>query len=84
MVVPRAHVVDAISQPIITGAMFAYGAQYLRDTWKFHGHGWNMTTNIGPDAGQTAPHLHVHLVPREAGDDFCMPWRCHERGEVKR
>lgn len=75
MVVPRAHVVDAIAQPVITGAMFTYGAQYLQSSWTSV-HDWHMAVNIGSDAGQTAPHLHVHLWPREAGDRLCMPWDC--------
>ena len=30
--------------------------------------GWNLGVNIGPSAGQTVPHLHVHLIPRYDGD----------------
>jgi len=34
-----------------------------------HGIEDNIGVNDGPAAGQTVPHLHVHLIPRYAGDD---------------
>jgi diadenosine tetraphosphate (Ap4A) HIT family hydrolase len=30
--------------------------------------GYNIGVNDGPAAGQTVPHLHMHLIPRYAGD----------------
>lgn len=30
--------------------------------------GYNVGINDGPAAGQTVPHLHVHLIPRYEGD----------------
>lgn len=30
--------------------------------------GWNIGVNVGSAAGQTVPHLHVHLIPRWHGD----------------
>jgi diadenosine tetraphosphate (Ap4A) HIT family hydrolase len=30
--------------------------------------GWNIGINDGPAGGQTIPHLHIHLIPRYAGD----------------
>ncbi|MCY3006965.1 MAG: DEAD/DEAH box helicase family protein [Planctomycetota bacterium] len=31
-------------------------------------HGYNIGINVGTAAGQTVPHLHVHLIPRYSGD----------------
>jgi diadenosine tetraphosphate (Ap4A) HIT family hydrolase len=30
--------------------------------------GYNIGVNVGEAAGQTIPHVHVHLIPRYAGD----------------
>jgi diadenosine tetraphosphate (Ap4A) HIT family hydrolase len=35
---------------------------------EFNPGGFNIGINDGPIAGQTVPHLHVHLVPRFEGD----------------
>ncbi len=40
--------------------------QQLRD--EFHPDGFNLGINEGAAAGQTVFHLHVHVIPRYAGD----------------
>lgn len=40
--------------------------------------GYNIGINDGSAAGQTVPHLHIHLIPRYAGDAE------DPRGEVQR
>lgn len=35
---------------------------------EFHPDGYNIGLNDGPAAGQTVPHLHLHLIPRFKGD----------------
>ena len=35
---------------------------------KHHPDAFNLGINDGPGAGQTVPHLHVHLIPRYPGD----------------
>jgi len=32
------------------------------------GQDFNIGVNEGPDAGQTIPHAHLHVIPRRAGD----------------
>ena len=35
---------------------------------EFHPDGFNIGINDGPSAGQTVPHLHMHLIPRFTND----------------
>ena len=35
---------------------------------QFHPAGYNIGINDGAAAGQTVPHLHIHLIPRYPGD----------------
>ena len=35
---------------------------------EFHPDGFNLGINDGPAAGQTVPHVHLHAIPRYAGD----------------
>jgi diadenosine tetraphosphate (Ap4A) HIT family hydrolase len=35
---------------------------------EFHPDGYNIGINVGTVAGQTVPHLHIHLIPRYQGD----------------
>jgi len=41
--------------------------QYLAKI-RFKPDGFNIGINIGEVAGQTIPHLHIHLIPRYKGD----------------
>lgn len=36
---------------------------------EFHPASYNIGVNDGPAAGQTVPHVHIHLIPRYTGDD---------------
>ena len=37
---------------------------------QFHLTGYNIGINDGPAAGQTVPHMHIHLIPRYTGDSI--------------
>jgi len=70
LVVPMQHVEDAGEAPWLTGQVFAEAARLAR---VLDGD-WNLITSAGPDATQTVRHLHVHIVPRSAGDGLHLPW----------
>lgn len=67
MVIPKAHVEDAIEDPIVTMAAMGRAVSIAVR----HAH---IITNAGWRANQTIQHLHIHIVPRREGDGLMMPW----------
>ena len=70
VVVPRRHVADffEMTSPeqmavveLLNSARTLVQSQYSPD-------GYNIGVNIGRAAGQSRMHVHVHLIPRYAGD----------------
>jgi histidine triad (HIT) family protein len=64
LVMPLAHVVSAADlaeadAPLLS-RLFSVAARIAADDGL--GNGWRLVTNVGPDAGQSVPHLHVHLL----------------------
>jgi histidine triad (HIT) family protein len=47
--------------------------------------GVNLVQANGPAAGQSVPHLHIHIMPRRAGDDVVLNWepKPGDRGEIE-
>lgn len=45
-----------------------WGMQHLQGCLEPKPDGFNVGLNDGPTAGQTVPQLHMHLIPRYAGD----------------
>ncbi|MBV8192533.1 MAG: HIT family protein [Alphaproteobacteria bacterium] len=47
--------------------------------------GVNLMQANGPGAGQSVPHLHIHIIPRRPGDDLLFNWqpRAVERAEIE-
>lgn len=70
LVLPRAHVPDFAADPIVFAATMARAAELAARL----GGEWNVITSKGPLATQSVWHLHVHLVPRRAGDGLSLPW----------
>lgn len=66
LVIPKAHTTGLLDTPDATlGALFARVrkiAARLREVLPCDG--FNVLQNNGEAAGQTVPHLHVHIVPR--------------------
>lgn len=70
LVIPRAHVANAIEDPAVTGATMTRAAELAAEV----GADLNLITSVGPHATQTVYHLHIHIVPRTKGDGLPLPW----------
>jgi diadenosine tetraphosphate (Ap4A) HIT family hydrolase len=70
LVLPKRHTTTLFD---LTGQeMLALGeilrALQERLQQEFHPDGYNIGVNEGKAAGQTIPHLHIHVIPRFSGD----------------
>jgi histidine triad (HIT) family protein len=69
LVLPRTHVANAGVDRNVTAATMAAAADLMAE----HPDA-NIITSKGSAATQTVFHLHVHVVPRVAGDGLPLPW----------
>ncbi len=70
LIVPRRHIgsffaISAEERDAMLGLLDA--AKAALDA-EFHPDGYNIGINDGAAAGQTVPHVHLHIIPRYAGD----------------
>jgi diadenosine tetraphosphate (Ap4A) HIT family hydrolase len=70
LVIPKQHIADYFDLPERTKAACWTVADRTRVllSQRFHPDGFNVGINIGASAGQTIPHVHIHLIPRFSGD----------------
>ena len=75
MVAPHRHVPDPRDLTEAEGhAMFSAGQRALRAIdAAMHPEGYNVGFNLGAAGGASVDHLHLHVVPRWAGDTNFMP-----------
>ncbi|CAN5629148.1 histidine triad nucleotide-binding protein [soil metagenome] len=73
LLMPRAHIDSAAdlgeADGPMLGRLFAVGARLAREAG-LPERGYRLVSNIGPDGGQSVPHLHVHLL---GGRTFSWP-----------
>ena len=65
LLIPREHVADSAADlgpqhAIMLTELFGLAAKIARD--ERLDLGWRLVTNVGPEAGQSVYHLHVHLL----------------------
>lgn len=76
LVAPTRHVRDAVENPNVLAHTMADAVRYIcRMGWVDLG----MMINVGPEAGQTVDHLHVHLVRWAPEYDLPLPWTGQKR-----
>lgn len=67
LVVPKRHVRDVTEDPEVSAAAMRAAAELAVPPT-------NVITSAGEGATQTVFHLHLHVVPRVAGDGLALPW----------
>lgn len=73
LVIPVAHVASAAEVTDADAPLLARLVEVAGGIAKREGldGGWRLVSNVGPDAGQSVPHLHVHLLGgRRLGSSF--------------
>ena len=70
LIIPKRHVADFfLTTEAEKAAMLSLldtAKRHLND--KYAPAGYNVGINVGEAAGQTIPHVHLHLIPRYHGD----------------
>lgn len=70
LVIPRRHIgsffdLETVERLHLLALLDQAKALLARD---YQPQGYNIGVNDGPAAGQTVPHLHIHLIPRYSSD----------------
>ena len=83
LVIPRAHSDDALEADDADLAACMHLASRVGSAAiaQLGSTGVTFQSLARPDAGQTVFHLHIHVIPRVAGDDFTFPWP-HVDGDI--
>ncbi|MEU4526326.1 HIT family protein [Amycolatopsis sp. NPDC024027] len=87
LVLPRAHHADLASLPASAGARMFTIAQELAAALRrtdLQCEAINLFLADGKAAGQEIPHVHLHVIPRFAGDGFVLnaDWRVRTKEEL--
>ncbi|MFD4221696.1 HIT family protein [Streptomyces griseus] len=69
LVIPHTHVADVGESPLVSARTMACAAELAAELPAV-----NVITSKGSAATQTVAHLHLHVVPRTAGDALPLPW----------
>lgn len=80
LVIPKKHVSPEAPDADAMAEVFRHAM--LEGEWAVGG-AFNLILSSGPEATQTVPHYHVHVVPRRAGDGLSLPWNDVKRLEAQ-
>lgn len=73
LVIPKQHVLESMNDFAHDHAdLLSEMFRVARDTAKKYGsdkHGYKLLFNVGPGAGQTIMHLHLHLLGKKSASD---------------
>jgi histidine triad (HIT) family protein len=76
LVIPKAHYANVVDiPPDLFGRIAAAAAKVARAVEaELRPGGLSLVQANGPLAGQSVFHLHIHVLPRRAGDDLLLNW----------
>jgi histidine triad (HIT) family protein len=76
LVIPKAHARDVLEIPAEDLSAVILTAQRMarRVSERLGADGINLLNSCGAAGWQTVFHLHVHVIPRYAGDPLRLPW----------
>jgi len=70
VVIPKRHVASFfdLTPEEVAACMALIKEEKKRIDKEFHPDGYNIGVNVGPAAGQSIFHVHIHIIPRYTGD----------------
>ena len=70
LLVPKRHIATWFEAEAAEKAALLAGVDCVREEVesRYKPDGYNIGVNLGPAAGQTVAHLHLHVIPRYKGD----------------
>ena len=70
VVIPKRHVASffELTPEEVTACMDLIREEKKRIDEEFKPDGYNIGVNVGPAAGQSIHHVHIHIIPRYTGD----------------
>lgn len=70
LIIPKRHVESFFDLSLKEQAALFFVLNHIKTQLQglFNPDGFNIGINIGEKAGQTIPHVHIHLIPRYSGD----------------
>lgn len=70
LVIPRRHVASffELTTEEVAACMELIQEEKKQLDEEFHPDGYNIGVNVGPAAGQSIFHVHIHVIPRYKGD----------------
>jgi len=77
LVIPKAHHANVMETPDeVIGTVNQRLPRIARAVLAATGtHACNILVNSGSEAQQSVGHLHYHILPRQSGDSFGIPWK---------